>query len=694
MDYSPGFRVKFHPEHLEDLAKSGLTEATITVLGIHSGPPMDIKTRFGRDPKGVNSILVFPYPGVEDFARVKLFPPIRDKDGHTIKYHQLRGSGCHLYVTPSAHAILKDPRKLLTFPEGEKKAAALHQAGIPAIGFGGVWNWLEHGEPLHGLEKIAWANRPVEIAFDSNIWYRPDLLNAAYALGREFEDRGATVHVVQIPQVNDRDAGADDFLVAHGVEEYRKLPRLPLTCKAFTRAKAWHKGWLAKRQAATPSPEALLKQLQPPPRLRFAQDIWQGQLFYGIGAGDQAGLLTSGRELIPVARVAEQAEIKAPRSARIPLSPEAIRRFCDGAAEPTAPLIRDLADYYSRYLVLPSPEAAVVLACWTLGTYAYQLFPHFPYLAFLSPAKQCGKTRALTLVSAVGFAARQVTTSPTEAAIFRGAELYGGVACLDEVEGLIAPKSERAQACRSVLNAGYQKVGEVERASKQPDGTIELEIFRVYQPRAFACILELPDTLEDRCIIINLARRREGEPIAHLRQRDLPAVAGPLKDRCAIWALDHAPAIAEAYTKLGDPEELRGLDDRARDLWEILWVIAEQAQREGDAKLLPQIGQAAQQAAVERQATEADSRLVALIEALIEICGAATVIITPKDLLEKVQERMGEDAPRNSRRLAAYLKRLGIRSGKEWLDQKSQRAYTLQPDILGGLRDRYAPEGK
>lgn len=694
MDYPPELSAKFHPEHLADLAKSGLSEDTITALAIYSARPHDIPKLVGFDPPAVTSVLVFPYPAVEGFCRVKLFPPITDKNGHTIKYLQRRGSGCHLYITPSAWPILNDPTKPLTFTEGEKKAAALHQAGIAAIALGGLWNWLEQGEPIHGLDDIAWAERPISLDADSDVWSRPDLLRPVYAFGRELEERGAKVGVRQIPPVNGARAGADDFLVAQHIEAYRALPCLPLTHKAFGQAKAWHKAWLTKRPAPPPDAAALRAQLVGRPRLRFAQDVWQDQLFYGIGAGDQAHLLTSGRQLVPLARAAEQAEVKAPRRAGNPLSPEATRRFLDGAQEPTPPLIRDLADYYARHLVLPFTEAAVVLASWTLGTYCYQRFPLFPYLAFLSPAKQCGKTRALTLVSAVAFAARQVTTSPTEAAIFRGAEFYGGVSCLDEVEGLIAPKSERAQACRSVLNAGFQKGAQVERASKQPDGTIELETFHVYQPRAFACILELPDTLEDRAITITLQRRREGEPITRLRQRDLPTIAAPLKDRCALWALEHAPALAEAYAKVEDPPELRGLDDRARDLWETLWVIADAARQEGQPDFLQQLGTAAQQAASERQATEADTRLVVLIEALIEICAGSILIITPKDLLQKVQERMPEEAPRTSRRLAAYLKRLRIHSGKKKLDDKSKRAYTLEPDTLEGLRDRYAPEGK
>ncbi|MGD0264293.1 MAG: DUF3631 domain-containing protein [Candidatus Methylomirabilota bacterium] len=694
MHYSDEFRRKFHPDHLADLAKSGLTEETITALAIYTARPQDIPKLVGFDPQGVESALVFPYAGVEGFCRLKPFPPWRDKEGKEHKYLQRPASGVPLYITPSAQAILKDPTKPLTFTEGEKKAAALHQAGVPAVGLGGLDNWMQRGEPIHDLDEIAWAERPISQDDDSDIWSRPDLLRRVYAFGRELEERGAKVTVRQIPPVNDARAGADDFLVARGAEAYRALPCLPLTHKAFGKAKAWHAEWVKKRPTPPPDADALRAQLVERPRLRFAQDVYEGHLFYGIGAGDQAHILTAGRALIPLAQVAAQAEIKAPSRARNPLSLEAIRAFRDGAQEPTPALLRALADYYARHLIWPFAEAPVLLACWTLGTYAYQLFHLFPYFGFLSPAKQCGKTRALTLVSAVGFAARPVTTSPTEAVIFRGAEAYGGVACFDEVESLIAPNSQRAQECRSVLNHGFQKGGEVERASKQPDGSIALETFHVYQPRAFACVGDLPETLEDRCITITLQRRKQNEPIARLRLRDLPTITAPLRDRCAVWALEHADALAEAYAKPEDPEELRGLDDRARDLWEIPWLIADAARQEGDPGFLQQLATAAQQAATERQATEADTRLVALIEALIETCAGSILIITPKDLLQKVQQRMGEEAPRTPRRLAAYLKRLGIRSGKEWLDQKSQRAYTLNPDILESLRERYAPEGK
>ena len=199
MDYAPEFAQRFHPAHLADLARSGLTQETIEALGIHTVRPGDIPRLVGWDPPGVTSALAFPYPGEDGFARVKVFPPFTGKDGHTGKYLQRPGTGVHLYITPSAGAVLADPTAPLTFTEGEKKAAALHQAGIPAVGLGGLWSWLDDGLPIPALDKIAWAEREVPLDFDSDVWSRPDLLRAVYALGREIEDRGAQVRVRRLP---------------------------------------------------------------------------------------------------------------------------------------------------------------------------------------------------------------------------------------------------------------------------------------------------------------------------------------------------------------------------------------------------------------------------------------------------------------------------------------------------------------
>jgi hypothetical protein len=250
-----------HTEHLADLKKSGLNPDTIQNMGVHTVVPGDIARLLGWDPQGVNSVLAFPYPGTEDFFRYKVFPPIKDQDGHTVKYLQRKGSGAHLYILPSVEEILKTASVPLAIAEGEKKAAALIQSGIHAIGVGGVWNWIdsETHEPLLKIDQIAWPDRPVRLYFDSDIWYRPDLLKPVFALGKELENPGAHVEVVLLEQNGQDKVGIDDFLVANGMDALSNLKTIPLSHKSFSKASTWWKRWKNKNREKGENKNADLK---------------------------------------------------------------------------------------------------------------------------------------------------------------------------------------------------------------------------------------------------------------------------------------------------------------------------------------------------------------------------------------------------------------------------------------------------
>ena len=98
----------FHPLHLEDLHKSGLGDEIINASGVYSVCPNDISKILGWEPKGVESALAFPYPGTDNFQRLKVFPSIKDEGGHSIKYLQRKGSGAHLYILPAVQGILNN----------------------------------------------------------------------------------------------------------------------------------------------------------------------------------------------------------------------------------------------------------------------------------------------------------------------------------------------------------------------------------------------------------------------------------------------------------------------------------------------------------------------------------------------------------------------------------------------------------
>ncbi|MDP3703932.1 MAG: DUF3854 domain-containing protein, partial [Candidatus Omnitrophota bacterium] len=242
-----------HPDHVADLRKSGLTDETIAAMGVYSVPPTDIPHVLGWNPEQVQSALAFPYPGTGGFVRLKVFPPYKDKRGHAVKYLQAKKTPPHLYVLPAVEAILTNSAAPLVVAEGEKKTAAMIQAGVMAIGVGGVWSWVESKTHavIPALDRITWVEREVTLFFDSDTWHRLELLNAVYALGKELEERGARVAVAIIEQPDGMTkAGIDDFLVAKGSEALSSLKRIPLTHAAFTRSKSWWKKWKARKTQA------------------------------------------------------------------------------------------------------------------------------------------------------------------------------------------------------------------------------------------------------------------------------------------------------------------------------------------------------------------------------------------------------------------------------------------------------------
>ena len=127
--------------------------------------------------------------------------------------------------------------------EGEKKTLAAYQHGLNAVGIGGVWNWISKGEPIDDLSLIEWEDRETVIVPDSDVFERPDLLRAIYALGRELRNQGATVQIAQIPHGNAK-VGLDDYLLAGG--DIQDLDTFALDLRAFRSCQFWYGKWKLK----------------------------------------------------------------------------------------------------------------------------------------------------------------------------------------------------------------------------------------------------------------------------------------------------------------------------------------------------------------------------------------------------------------------------------------------------------------
>jgi hypothetical protein len=111
--------LNLHPEALEDLRRSGLSDATIAEAGLYTPAPGDLpRLLSARLLDKVRHVLVFPYDEIGhaglwrrdgDFVRCKLFPPVSDGQGHTIRYYQRGGTPPRLYIPVRGRATLGDP---------------------------------------------------------------------------------------------------------------------------------------------------------------------------------------------------------------------------------------------------------------------------------------------------------------------------------------------------------------------------------------------------------------------------------------------------------------------------------------------------------------------------------------------------------------------------------------------------------
>ena len=236
----------------------------------------------------------------------------------------------------------------------------------------------------------------------------------------------------------------------------------------------------------------------------------------------------------------------------------------------TAALLDDLAAYFSRYVVVTA-EQADALALWTLHTYIVQTFSTTPYLIVTSAEKRSGKTRLIETLTPVAHNAIPLT-APTEAVLYRIAA-SGPTLLIDETDalfnGIKGQLSERQEALRGILNAGYRKGMKVWRCAP---GSNEPEGWNVYGPKVLAGIGRLPTTLEDRGLCIRLSRRLSSEPVERFRYQTGELWGEQFRPRIQGWAPAARLALGSVIPLM--PDEL---DDRAQDAYEALVAVADLA---------------------------------------------------------------------------------------------------------------------
>jgi hypothetical protein len=201
---------------LENLRASGLTDLTICENNLRTE----------------GAALVFPYRdldgNVNGFTRRRPHVP-RVIDGKEAKYLQDKGTPLRAYFPHASLAKLRDGTSPVYITEGEKKALALAQLSIAAVGIGGIWCGCEKDteELIDYLAAVPWEGRTVYIVYDydpkPSTQREADIARTRLARALKAAGAGEVYNVRLPPGPDGAKQGVDDYLVANGAEDFGRL---------------------------------------------------------------------------------------------------------------------------------------------------------------------------------------------------------------------------------------------------------------------------------------------------------------------------------------------------------------------------------------------------------------------------------------------------------------------------------------
>jgi hypothetical protein len=227
--------------------RPGITLETLEANGIITATAEDARELTGIQRKGLS----IPYmdlwgdpirDGEREFCRIRLDVPLED-----MKYHQRKGSGNHLYLPNDLHRLLDETEELVVV-EGEFKALALVESGVPAVGISGFYGfgndrslapeWESICEEFPNLSRILFlgdsdtalnyqfsdAAKKLEVMFDEAVIRLPRMSIAGPKGIDDFKQK-------LLDESEDRDIGQEAFK-----EEWKKMVRSSVPVKEHSSA--------------------------------------------------------------------------------------------------------------------------------------------------------------------------------------------------------------------------------------------------------------------------------------------------------------------------------------------------------------------------------------------------------------------------------------------------------------------------
>jgi hypothetical protein len=226
----------------ESLNLPGISDEIAARAGIRKVGALEAKDLCGLNVNGLwipyfdeagKPVMIEDEDGnVKQYGRLRMARPEPKK-----KYHQLTGSGVHLYIP---HGDYRDITRLVIV-EGEKKSLSLSSLGIPAVGISGFYGFQVGVEgkkqllqELQDIFILAGDSCEIEFLGDSDTVLNYQFADAAVKLShRILEGTGRSSMTLALPRIPINAPKGVDDLIDHWqkqgkdpVNEYEKLERV------------------------------------------------------------------------------------------------------------------------------------------------------------------------------------------------------------------------------------------------------------------------------------------------------------------------------------------------------------------------------------------------------------------------------------------------------------------------------------
>ncbi|MDA2921089.1 DUF3631 domain-containing protein, partial [Desulfobacterota bacterium AH_259_B03_O07] len=419
------------------------------------------------------------------------------------------------------------------------------------------------------------------------------------------------------------------------------------------------------------------------PMMHPGMDVINGNLIYGIPNGKKPLFITN-RKLISLGEI-ERTKSVGVYPQQLKFSKIGIQEYLEGKTVDPVKLFNTIKNLLTNHIIFQRDLQGDLTAVWVMGTYLYRVFPLYAYYWVKSPIKRCGKTKLLEIIALLSFNSNGIETSPSEAPLFRVPAITGGTLCWDEAEGLYKNKDKGDLI--SILNTAYRHDGVVGRCEGKEH---KVRFHDVFRPIALSGISSLPDTVSDRSLKIELARKKRGEKVERLAYRSQDKYQ-QIRDDLHMFALSNASTIMQAYSQFDDSLIPSECDDRLRDAFETLMsIIAPIMSLDKTHRVLSQLQTAARALSGIRNLDEGDIPFTRAIEILrIELDSKAELILNAKEALSVFNDN-GLDWMEKPKHASDMLNKLGYYSGTHRQGHGVKRGYLIKKEHLNDLFLRYA----